>query len=201
VLYPERGQRIHDPLPKTLTALAESYVRENESILKGGYIVFSHCTGALLAYEVVRCAKELLGIEPLGFIASCSASPSFSLFKDDVSTMDDSTFLKLLLDTGRIDEETAKLPNFCEYYLPILKKDFILVQDYHPKTIEKLSCPFNTVTATNDSLVEPYQVADWQNYSNTEVINTIVEGEHFYLEKDVEWVCNYVNGLIDGYLR
>jgi surfactin synthase thioesterase subunit len=187
-------------MPETLTAMAKCYVMDNEDILRGGYVVFSHCTGALLAYEVVKYAKSLLGVEPLGFIASCSASPSFSLFKDDVSTMDDNTFLKLLLDTGRIDRDTASLPNFCEYYLPILKQDFILVQNYHPQTVERLNCPFNTVTATQDTLVEPHQVADWQNYCSTTVTNTTVEGGHFYLERDIDWVCNYVNSLVGGYL-
>lgn len=200
VLYPARGSRIQEPMPQTLTDMAKCYVMNSVDILKKGYVVFSHCSGASLAYEVVKYAKSLLGVEPLGFIASCSASPSFRPFKDDISTMDDNSFLRLLIGTGRIDEETAKLPNFCEYYLPILKQDLILVQNYRPQTIEKLNCPFNTVTATKDALVQPYQIADWQNYCSTTIANTTVDGEHFYLESNIDWVCNYINSRLVEYL-
>ena len=201
ILYPGRGRRINEEIPQSPFEMAEQFVKENEEIFDKKFIVFSHCTGALIAYEVCNLVRKQLGKTPLLFIASCSASPNFSLLEDDVSLMSDEDFLKILLDTGRIDEQTAKLPNFCEYYLPILKKDFIMMQNYTSDKNNKLSCRFHSVTADGDTLVKPEQIADWQNFSEKPVVNTKVSGSHFYIEKDVNWVCDYVNGLINECLE
>ncbi|MCD7811943.1 MAG: thioesterase domain-containing protein [Ruminococcus sp.] len=197
VVYAGRGKRLKEKIPNSIYEFAEQFVKENAEIFQKKFIMFSHCTGALMAYEVFRCAKKQLGVEPTGFLTSCSASPNYSLFQQDIRSMDDEGFLKLLIDTNRIDEQTAKLPNFCEYYLPILKKDFIMVQNYKVNKIEKLKCFVSTVTASQDTLVKPNQIADWQSFSETRVHAQKVVGEHFYLEKNVPWVSKYVNGLID----
>lgn len=201
VLYPARATRISEDMPESVTALAENFVNENEEIFQKDVIMFSHCTGALVAYEVFKYASRKFGFSPKGFIASCSASPNFRLLEEDVTKMSDADFLGLLVETGRIDEKTAGMPNFCEYYLPILKKDFIMIQNYHSDEPVKLSCPFDTVTADNDNLVKPHQVADWQNFSEKTIRNKNISGEHFYIEKNVKWICEYVNSLTDEYLN
>lgn len=201
IMYPGRATRINEEMPREISELAENIVRENEELFEKKFICFSHCTGSLIAYEVCKYVKAKYGKEPEGFIASCASSPNFSLFQEDVSEMNDTDFLKLLLDTNRIDEQTAKLPNFVDYYLPVLKQDFIMVYNYKLSHIEKLTCPFDTIIASNDELVKPEQVHDWQKFSEREIRSTNIEGEHFYLEKDRRFICNFINERVEEYLE
>lgn len=200
ILYPGRATRINEKMPGEIQELAENFVRENAELFEKKFICFSHCTGALIAYEVCKYVKAVYGKEPEGFIASCAASPNFNLFKEDVSKMSDGDFLRMLLDTKRIDAKTAELPNFVEYYLPVLKRDFIMVYNYKPGSSEKMTCPFDTIIASDDDLVAPEQVRDWQNFSERKIENIDIKGEHFYLEKDRKFICDFINKKVDSYL-
>lgn len=200
VLYPGRGKRISEPCCIDLKELVKSFVNENQDLFKEKFVLLGHCTGTVLAYETYKYVKNFMQRIPEGFIVSCGASPDSRLFDADISAMSNEEFISLLIDTGRIDAESAKLENFKEYYLPILKNDFIMMENYKCGEVDKIQCPVDIIIADKDELVKPEQIYKWQDFSSEDIKITTVSGGHYYLEKDTANVCKLINNIVYKYI-
>ena len=196
VLYPGRGTRGNDPLESDLRKMAKQFVEENRELFNHRFALFGHCTGIIVAYEVSKILKKEYGINPAFFISSCGASPEHRLFDQDIESMTDDQFLEMLIDTGRMSPEATKMDGFTEYYLPIMKNDFLMIDHYEPSEIEMIDCPVNVIISSDDELIRPEQIESWQAYTKAPVSVNTVSGGHYYYEKQPETAVELLKKII-----
>lgn len=199
ILYPGRGKRVNEMFAESVVEMARFFVDDNSELFETPFVLFGHCTGAVIAFEVCKYLENKYGKNPMGLIISCGASPDIPIFEVDAKKLSDEEFLQLLIDTNRMDQSTAQLANFREYYLPIIKKDFIMAQNYACDTETKIDCPIDTIIALDDEMITAEQIRGWKKYTNGRVRSREVTGGHYYFEKYPEMAVQIVDEILKTY--
>lgn len=199
VLYPGRGKRVKEGFAGSVVDMATAFVDDNIELFQTPFVLFGHCTGAIIAFEVCKYLEKRYGKKTAGLIVSCGASPDVPIFDVDVKNQSDEDFLQLLIDTKRMDQSTAEMANFREYYLPIIKKDFIMAQNYSCDKRTKIDCPIDSIIAIDDEMISKEQTYGWKNYTSGEVRSREVVGGHYYFEKQPEKAVRIVDEILKTY--
>lgn len=195
VLYPLRERRYNENMPDSIEALVTEFVDENLKLFEKPFILFGHCTGSIIAYETARYIHEKLKKEPICFIASGALSPDKRLVQMDVDNMKDNDFIEMLNDTGRIAEGAELIPNFKEYYLPVIRADYHLLGMYNYEASYKMSCQVITLAGTEDKQISFDDISNWRKFTDGKYENYSMAGGHFFIEKNVEEICKIVNEI------
>lgn len=198
VLYPLREKRMFDEMPGSIKEMVMEFVDSNIELFKRPYILFGHCTGALYAYETAKCLYEKLGTEPEYFIVSGALTPNRELWKCGVEQLSDERFIEMLCETGRLTKETAEIPGFKEYYLPIMRADYSLLSKHDYEATYIMKCPIISFCGKFDTQVLEHDIMEWANFTRNEHKNIIVNGEHFFLEDNEKNICSMINEFCLG---
>ncbi len=195
MLLPFRDARRNEPMPDSVDALADAFVRDNEDFLSGDYAVFGHCTGAVLGYAIAAAAQKRYGKAPRILIVSSSAEPGvIPADARELSGAADEKITEYLRRDSLVDEAILEMPEFVEYYYPILRADFALYAGSSP-ACEKLMCPVTALFDVNDKKISSDDVLRWG--SLTDSFSTIqVDGGHFSIIRNEDNVISIVKNIL-----
>lgn len=194
--YPGRENRQHEAMYDSITDMARDFVEQCPEIFEGEFAIFGHCTGSIVGYEILRYVKEHYNKTPLLFIASSNSAPIHPVI-EKTKGISDEQFIRGLSEYGFIDKELFELDDFSSYYLPIIRHDFIMQENYICKSVEKIDAPLYVFSGKDDLSIKDYnKVLDWKDFTTKEFDNTIYEGGHFYMESNLKCICETINGLI-----
>lgn len=196
IKLPFRDARRKEELPESIQKLAELFVKENLDILGKRYSIFGHCTGAILGYEIARQAFEKTGNEPTVIIASGSQEPG-AILEEALSLANASNLeIKHYLEVEKlVDESILGMPEFQEYYFPILQADFRLFASYQV-IYHKFSCPIISVYDPQDSKLSKDKVQAWGKYTK-KYKEIFIEGGHYTVSENVQKITKKINQIIE----
>lgn len=193
VQYPGRENRQEEAMYNSIIEMAKDFVEENEDLFEQDFAIFGHCTGSIVAYEVLKLVEEKYNKTSVAFFASSNVAPNHSIL---VSTKDvsDEEFVKGLGQYGFIDSGLFALEEFSSYFLPIIRHDFDMQENYVCENLMKLNTPIFSLSGKEDaSLAEYGKVLDWKKFTNKEFEDKVFEGGHFYMEEHMEEVSHYIS--------
>ncbi|WP_029695352.1 thioesterase II family protein [Lacrimispora indolis] len=202
VLYPGRELRKSDPMPKTVDLFAKQFVDENQELFQNDFILFGHCTGTLLAYEVLLEVRRRFGKEPLYLLASGSESPRFLMTREremEKRGASDEEMIDMMVEYELVDPDTARSVLFQKYYLPIYRMDLNMLSTYRFTSHEKLHCPIRVMYGKDDRTLRKEAVQDWEAFSEDPVEFKLFQGKHFYFAEDKMPLLGYVKELIEPF--
>lgn len=195
MLLPFRDARRNEPMPDSVAALADSFVSENEELLTGNYAVFGHCTGAVLGYAIAAAAQKRYGKAPRILIVSSSAEPG--VIPPDAKELcgaDDDKITEYLRRDALVDEAILDMPEFTEYYYPILRADFTLYAN-NPPACDKLMCPVTALYDVDDKKIASDDVLRWGRL--TDSFSSIqVDGGHFSVIQNEDKIISIINDIL-----
>jgi surfactin synthase thioesterase subunit len=119
---------------------------------------------------------------------------SRSVFSKDVITEEE--FLFLVKRYHGMAPELLEIPEYYDYFAPILKRDFITIGKYKPLSITKLPLPIHVFWADKDPDMVSANIGGWREYSDN-VRYIKMSGGHFYIKEKAEKVCSYIKAAID----
>lgn len=175
---PGHGSRITEPLSADIDALVEDCA--DKICLSGEkkYILFGHSLGCIFAFEV---AKKLFELNNGKFclVLSGRRSPNV-LPRNEISKLPDDQFLSEIVKLGGIDKELLVDLSFKEFYLPIVKNDFILSDKYFREPTKILDFPVYIINGDRDASINKNEIERWSEFfvNKPEFIET--NGNHFY---------------------
>lgn len=195
ILYPEREIRKNDPMEESFTLFVEDFVRDNQALFKIPYAFFGYCGGAVLAYEIAIKAKEVYEKEPeWGFISSSEAPEylrdSILEFPSEGSRED---IIKYLLDLKMFEENIVRNNVFLDYYIPLLIADCKMLYTYKYQMHDKLKCGFDIWFGKEDKNTNYKRAEQWKEYTYGLVNMEGIEGGHFFVDANKEYICNKIN--------
>lgn len=179
VRYPGREDRLGDPFPSGLEALADDIADALGELTRHRLVLFGHSMGASVAHEVALRLRDR-GCPPAALCVS-GRRPPHAL---DGQRQYFGTDEEIIADVVRFDESRAPVfadPDLREILLPAVRADYWLVDGYPGGHRPPLDCPVYAYTGDDDTEVTPEQMRGWADTTHDAFRLRVLPGGHFYL--------------------
>lgn len=186
VQYPMREKKFTVPMPDTIAQLADQLYEEYRFFFQQDFIIWGHSMGSVVGYEVV---KRILAYEkkaPMIFFASGASAPLEMKKTALESNLSDESLIISLMKYGGIDQAILELPEFRELYLPIIRKDMALLEQYQDLDPVRLPCPISILKGESD----PVKIDHWNQYSEYSLDMNEYPGGHFFINQWIEKISD-----------
>jgi len=202
VELPGRGRRFGEPLCADANLLANKLIDELLSQCDQPFILFGHSMGALLAHEI---ALQLIATgqpKPAMLIVSSREPPHCKTqaipMRSQLPTHD---FLQQVRRYGGLSLALEESQELLDLFLPVLRNDFALVENYLFNSKEILSCPLFAVSGNKEPDYALESLVEWERYSKRWAGSRQFFGGHFYLNDSVQrlQLLNSIRELVVSY--
>lgn len=196
--YAGRGARSSEALFENMDEAVSDLVNILKPWLADGapYALFGHSLGALVAYELACVLQTKQLLLPDLLIVSGKNPPHMAM-QAQRHLLPEHEFREELESLGGTPRELLKDPAFVEYFLPIARADFKLVETYRLQAGRpKLHTDICTLNGSDDTFVDLGRMEEWGDYSDGEVRHQQFPGGHFYLHEHSEQVVLYLSWLL-----
>lgn len=181
VQYPHRESRMKEPMIYDICEIAESIVNSDPELFSSPKtILYGKCLGVLVAYEVAKYMKQKYGNSPCLFVTSSGLTPEDMKIEMPQNPDDEDLMKSLLLSHGFAEKQQLENQDFINYYLPVLKDDYIMQASYNYKATEPLECNITALYGKNDPKINEQSISKWSEYTNGTFKVFSFDGEHFF---------------------
>jgi external thioesterase TEII len=193
--YPGRGRRMNEKLMDNIDLLIEDLLLAVKDQINNceEYIIYGHSMGALIGYLICHKIRDLGMTPPVKLVVS-GRKPPLIARKKDLSHLPDNLFWEEVIKLGGIPDELQHHPELMEFYIPILKSDFKIIENYNHVELEKLNLPIDVFYGTEEDITEE-EIIQWKNESTEKVTIKSLEGNHFFIFNNENYFTNYFNDL------
>jgi surfactin synthase thioesterase subunit len=183
VLYelPGRGARMNEPLIKDIDALVDDIYSHIASRLNTPYVFLGHSMGSVLAYLLTKKIIRENRQPPLSLFLSGRVGPSY--FEDGhvrKSALPGQEFIAVLKDLGGIPQEILDDEVSMDFFEPIIRADFEVLENYRYVPGNKLNVPIHVLLGTDDHTAKKEAIL-WQDVTTLPVDIHYFEGGHFFI--------------------
>ncbi|MCK6258800.1 hypothetical protein LCY76_19720 [Fictibacillus sp. KIGAM418] len=182
-MYKGRGSRVDEGFYSSLFEVgleASEFIMNNIDI-EEDYMLLGHSMGSIVAFE---CYQQLVKIGcklPKKIFFSGQYPPDkLNTIKYDLGN--DSRLVYQLSKLGAITTELLYIPEFKEIFLPIIKNDLRLIEEYTFRVSQKIIVPTIILTGSQDE-IRGEKVDGWSDHSTQKPTFIEIEGNHFFLFK------------------
>lgn len=193
--YPGRGKRINEKLINNIDLLIEDLLLKviPEINSCSNYVIYGHSMGALIGYLICHKIMELDFKKPNRLVISGKTAPSI---KNNISfsQLPDTLFWQEIIKIGGIPEEIHNIPELLKFFIPILKADFRIIEQYEYQKKAKLNIPIDVFYGTKEEMTLNEREG-WKNESTETVSVKLLEGNHFFIYDNEEFFINYFENL------
>ncbi|MEK4077378.1 alpha/beta fold hydrolase [Paenibacillus sp. FSL R5-0486] len=191
------GSRLNEPLYSNIDEGAQDLLSQ----LKRGdidtpYIIFGHSLGGMLAYEVSRKIQINGDPPPTRIIISgCLPPGKFGTSRQEkVKDMDDDQLIETLRDLGGTSEMLLEEPELLRLFLPIIRNDFHIVDNYQHIPTEPLNIPLSVYIGERDVPCDLKSVMEWQHFTTLPCTDVkVFRGGHFFIHEDEQSVLQQIS--------
>lgn len=178
---PGRGDRYKDPRPASIAELADQIADAIASQGPHRFALFGHSMGALTAFEVARRLVQRHGLAPEALFVSGRRAPTAPGSLSKVLQLDDDGFLAHVRAMGGFPDELLAHEEAVAFFLPIIRADFVWVDQHRHQPGPPLPCPIAVFGGTNDGSAPVELLAGWSQETNAGCSTELYEGGHFFL--------------------
>ncbi|QNH03087.1 thioesterase II family protein [Pseudomonas sediminis] len=182
IKLPGRGARFGEPRATSLAELAEALTVAIVQASTDGipFAFFGHSMGALLAFETARrLARQELS--PALLLVSARTAPVAHGWRERVADLPSAQFLEVIRGMNGMPRELLDNPEWIELFLPIIRGDFALCEDYRYSAAPPLPCAIHVLAGEADASVPLSLLDGWAQESQAECRTWLFPGGHFYL--------------------
>lgn len=200
LLYPGREGRFNEsPVDnmEDLICLVYEEMIENFNF-DNEYYLFGHSMGTKVVYELALKIKHNDDLpNPKAVIISAGRAPNFKE-KKPIYHLDEKGFIKGLRSYGGTPKEVLENKDLMRMFLPMLRADFSIDEEYQDFHREKIDSPILSLMGTNDKQIELDELLEWRNYTNKEFYIEYIRGGHMFIIDNSEEVILKVKDFING---
>ena len=185
IQYPGRLGLIGLPPEKRIENLVKKLYDHILFYLKNDRLIFfGHSLGALVAFEFAKY-MEKMGHDPIDalFVSAC-VSPELVGKKKGIHHLSDEDFLEKVSGYGGTPLELLEDKELMNFFVPILKSDFCMYENYEVKPQETVSSPLFAIGSSDDPYAPVEGMKNWSYATSVEYKLIPVIGDHFYIHDD-----------------
>ncbi|MEK8169234.1 alpha/beta fold hydrolase [Streptomyces sp. M19] len=184
VELPGHGTRVREPFATDLDVLLDDITASVVERVDGPYVIFGHSLGGLLAFELAR-ALEALDTVPEGPGRCWSAAATRRRCRTAATARpsaerDPAGGLRAL---DGVPADLLAAPHVLELFLPPLRADLTLAEQYHRRPGGPLSCPVHVFAGDRDPVVDDAGLRAWSAETTRSCQVSRVPGGHMVLRE------------------
>lgn len=182
VHLPGRERRIGEPPFTRLTSLVEALADAMEPQLHRPLAFYGHSMGSLISFELAHELHRRYGIAPVAIFLSGHGAPPTSRTEPPSFTLSDEEFMARLEKYNGTPRELLHDPEAREFFLPLLRADFAVVDSYEYVPGPPLPCPITAYGGLQDPGVSVEHLQAWHKHTSATCKTRMFAGDHFFLQ-------------------
>ena len=159
------------------------------------YYFFGHSMGTKIVYELALKIKKNDLPNPNGIIISAGRAPCYKE-PNPIYHLDDEGFIEGLRRYDGTPNEILDNNDLIGIFLPTLRADFIIDEDYQDKEGEKLNSKILGLMGDIDEEMEIEELLKWQDYTTEEFSYRYINGKHMFINTSPESVIKAIEEFI-----
>ncbi|CUU48846.1 thioesterase II family protein [Clostridium beijerinckii] len=192
-----RGKRFNEDFYENLEEAVEDILGNiKDNILYDEYAIYGHSMGSLLAYELYyKINKENLRL-PKHIFFSGYKPPSIPRKERQIYLLPDDEFIKEVIELGGTPQEVEESKEMLQLFTPILRSDFKMLDKYiYKKKKDKIKCDISVLYGKEDDITLE-DLLEWKNHGDKGFKVYNFEGNHFFINTNVENITKIINTVL-----
>lgn len=195
IQLPGREERLGDPLLTRLPALVDQLVEQLQPYLDRPFALFGHSLGGLISFELTRALWQRSQPLPVSLLVSGCRAPQILDNGRPIHRLPDSEFIAALRQYNGVSEEILQ-HEVMQFFLPILRADFAILETYFYKTEQPLPVPIIAFGGDSDTKVSRSEVEAWKAQTQAEFSAMFLPGDHFFIRQNQKSIAAAVKASV-----
>ncbi|EPR12815.1 thioesterase II family protein [Ruminiclostridium papyrosolvens] len=194
-----RGQRISEPLYNNMAeVIKDVYDKISSSVEEQPFALFGHSMGSSIVLELAQKIIKNKKTEPLHLFISGRCPPALYKNYKKIYALPDEKFIQEVYELGGTPKEVFDNNELRHLFLPILRSDYKLVEEYdYIEKDKKLSCDITVFNGKDDKMTSLEGLKKWEDYTSGKTDIIEFDGGHFFLHNQMEQIMNIINKTLN----
>jgi external thioesterase TEII len=153
------------------------------------FIIYGHSMGAILGFHLTALLEKN-SLNPLSLIVTGNSGPR-NRNEKKISLLDDKNFLEAVVKFGGISDALVKHPELMDYFIPILKADFAIVENYSVDESIVINTPIHAIMGDQEEYVD--QITNWGKFTKAVFKYETLPGDHFFINQHAKKVAEIIS--------
>lgn len=188
---PGRGRRMDAPFIKDFdTACADIFSQLKKNISSNRFLIYGHSMGAMITLKVTALL-ESINIKPDRIIVTGSPGPG--VYNERLMyQMEDIEFKRQLKLIGGISDEILQNSQLFDYYAPILRADFeVLEKNIEMTFFPPVTVPVYAVMGFDED--HSTEITNWAKFTKNTFSSKVLSGNHFFIHENAAEIARIIN--------
>ncbi|WP_421901350.1 thioesterase II family protein [Maridesulfovibrio sp.] len=200
VELPGRASRHNEPLATEMDKLIAELTDALQPLTDEPYIFFGHSLGSSIASLVVREFHKRGAALPKLFFASGRFPIHLQHARRICHTLSDDGLIDEIRRLGGTPEEVLIDPAFKQFFLPVVRADFQVLETYTPLPPAALDVPIRVLGGIDDEDSPEWTMEHWKELSSCQCTIRMFPGGHFFIDENRESIFEEIREQIDNTL-
>jgi surfactin synthase thioesterase subunit len=192
---PGRGKRIHESLIKDFEQAAFDYYNQ---IVKrthlSSFVIYGHSMGAYLTLAITEMLEKIRKY-PTCIFVSGNPGPGMSQGKRRY-LMEQREFIEELKQMGGIANEFLDNEELFEFFEPILRADFEVVEKGEIRADILVNTPLYAMMGSEEP--NSFKINNWSRFTLASFRSEIMEGDHFFIYKHPDKIARIIRDTYES---
>lgn len=197
VQLPGRESRMHERRITDALALTQAIADAVEPYLDRTFALFGYSMGALLAFEMARTLRRRRLPMPAQLFVAAFRAPHVPPAVPPLSRLPQDQLVRAVRSHYQPPEDVFRIPELVDLYLPILRDDMALVDDYVYQDEAPLSCAIDAYVGAHDRSTSVEANGRWRQQTTGAFAQAIFPGSHFFLRDELPALQRHVVARLD----
>lgn len=187
---PGRGKRMFEPILKDKEKAINDQFNEILKYRKTGvdFVVYGHSMGAIIGLGVTYLLEKSKDA-PRSLIVTGNSGPG-NYREEQFYKLEPLQFSTALKELGGIPNELFENIELFDFFEPVLRADFEIVEREIDEDPILVNCPIYCVMGSDEKYV--HRILNWKNITNSEFKYEIFEGNHFFINNHPEKLAQFI---------
>lgn len=175
----------------------ESVINELDEVafplLDRPFAIFGVSMGALIGFEFARRLRQTYNIEPTHIYAASRRAPQTPDRFTLISQLPNRVFLDTIQSRYHcIPEVIWKDEELMRLFLPLLRADFALLENYTYQAEPPFTCPLTALYGNEDETTNSEDISGWRLHTKADYTQQMFDGGHFFITKQNAGVVSFM---------